>query len=204
MPDPTIELLAQRLARLERQHRLFKLGALIILAVVAAALALGAATRAKTVEAEGFVLRDAQGKVRAELLTDPVFGPRLRLREANGKVRLELALKGTTGPYLSLRDANGNDRATLDAFAGNPGLALFDSNAKSRMEIILSDIGVPSLWLYDQEHQRRAALAETPDNALTLDLRDAAGRERVILAVPPAGPFLRLQDETGKAVWSAP
>jgi len=203
MTDPDIQVLTQRLDRLERQNRLLRCGAFAALALVAAAVWIGAAAKGRTIEAERFVLRDAQGKVRAELLTDPVFGPRLRLSQANGRVRMELALKGTTGPYLSLRDANGNDRAQLDAFSGNPGLTLYDSNAKSRVQIDLSENGAPAIRYYDQDHKRRAALEET-ESGLDFTLRDAEERERVILAAPASGPYLRLQDTEGRAVWSAP
>jgi hypothetical protein len=61
--------------------------------------------RARIVEAEGFVLKDAAGKVRAELAVDK-DGPRLGLRDEAGRTRAELAV-GKYGPRLVQYDENG-------------------------------------------------------------------------------------------------
>jgi len=70
MSEPTIETLARRLDRVERENRHMKQAGVVALAVIAAVVLMGQATPskvAKVIEAEKFVVRDKSGKVRAEL-----------------------------------------------------------------------------------------------------------------------------------------
>jgi hypothetical protein len=68
MKTMTVDTLTQRLDRLERESRRWKLAAcLSVLGMVAVALIGQAAPRYRIVEAEKFVLRDSAGRVRATL-----------------------------------------------------------------------------------------------------------------------------------------
>ncbi|MGC2331375.1 MAG: hypothetical protein WA581_07975 [Candidatus Acidiferrales bacterium] len=85
--------LVERMEKLERQNRLWKLGSVLAALVLVLSVALGTraqqqrdeALRAKTVEAETFLLKDSDGVTRGELTV--VNGiPVLQLYNANGKV----------------------------------------------------------------------------------------------------------------------
>ena len=108
MTAQTAELAAvvARLEKVERQNRRLR-GAGIAVAVLAAAgLLMGQAMpTVRIVQAEGFQLKDGQGKVRAGLGMDKE-GPVLFLADENGKPRAELAV-GKAGPGLGLYDENG-------------------------------------------------------------------------------------------------
>jgi hypothetical protein len=70
MAEPTMETLARRLDRVERENRRLKRTGVVALAVIAAVMLMGQATEskvAKVVEAEKFVLRDAKGEKSADL-----------------------------------------------------------------------------------------------------------------------------------------
>jgi hypothetical protein len=85
--------LIERMGKLERQNRLWKLASILAALVLALSMALGARAqqehdqplRAKTVEAETFLLKDSDGVTRGDLtVTNGV--PVLQLYNANGKV----------------------------------------------------------------------------------------------------------------------
>ncbi len=70
MNDPTMETLSRRLDKVEWENRRLKLAGVVALTVIAAVVLMGQATESKVVkviEAEKFVLRDGQGRQRAEL-----------------------------------------------------------------------------------------------------------------------------------------
>jgi hypothetical protein len=74
-----------RLEKVERQNRRLRGAGIAVLVLAVAGLLMGQAMpKARIVEAEGFVLKDGAGKVRAELVVDK-DGPVLRLSDENGK-----------------------------------------------------------------------------------------------------------------------
>ncbi len=73
MVEPTMETLARRLDRVERENRWLKQAGVVALAVIAAVVLMGQATQgkvAKVVEAEKFVLRDEKGNIRGDLVVN--------------------------------------------------------------------------------------------------------------------------------------
>jgi hypothetical protein len=145
---PDLAAVVERLEKVERQNRRLRGAGIAVLVLAVAGLLMGQAMpRARIVEAEGFVLKDAAGKVWAKL---DVFkdGPGLGLYDENGKPRAMLsAFKA--GPGLSLFDENGKTRTTLDVFKAGPGLALRDENDKLRAGLVVGKDG-PGLALYDE------------------------------------------------------
>ena len=102
---PELAAVVARLEKVERQNRRLKRVGVVVLALAVAGMVMGQAMpRARIVEAEEFVLRDAAGNVRAELVAFK-DGPALTLLDENGKSRATLAVD-KPGPRLSLHDEN--------------------------------------------------------------------------------------------------
>lgn len=106
------ESLQMRVQRLERQNCWMKRaggGVLLLLAVV---VTMGQSRQPRTVEAEQFILRDTQGRVRLTIGTPRVSGAALDT--------------GSDEPALWLIDTNGTDRAILTG----DGLRFADEKAR--------------------------------------------------------------------------
>jgi hypothetical protein len=91
--EADLQVLIERVGKLERQNRRWKLGSILAAIVLAFSVAAGTRAqqehdqplRAKTVEAETFLLKDSDGVTRGDLtVTNGV--PVLQLYNANGKV----------------------------------------------------------------------------------------------------------------------
>lgn len=94
MSEPAIGGLARRLDRVERENRRLKRAGIAALAVIAAVVLMGQVTGgrvAKVVDAEKFILRDWEGKKRAELMTIS-SGAYLGLDGPDGKTRVTIAV----------------------------------------------------------------------------------------------------------------
>jgi len=74
---PEVDEVLEKLGYLEKQNRRLKKAGILVMAIVVAALIMGqAASKARIINAEGFVLRDKNGIIRAELAakTDGAVG----------------------------------------------------------------------------------------------------------------------------------
>ncbi len=85
MTEPTMETLARRLDRMERENRRMKQVGVVALAVIAAVVLMGHVVGEKVVEAERFVLLDSSGQPRA-VLAVAKGGSGLYLYDRAGKV----------------------------------------------------------------------------------------------------------------------
>ena len=115
--NPTIETLARRLDKVERENRrLMRIGA-VALAVIVAVVLMGQATwklappgkPGKVVGAEQFIVHDARGGVRAVLGTLPDGTVRLVLydRSNPGETRVVLGAGPEGSPTLAFSDKAG-------------------------------------------------------------------------------------------------
>jgi hypothetical protein len=95
--------LLQRAERLEQRIRRWKLAALVLLLVCLVLLLAGFdyaqpnLVKARSVEAQNFVLRDADGQIRARMAVGE-DGPRLSFFDEHGKVISSLPLKPEMRP----------------------------------------------------------------------------------------------------------
>lgn len=95
--------LSQRVERLELENRRWKLAALVLLLGCLVLLLAGFdfaqpnVMKARSVEAQSFVLRDADGQVRARMATGD-DGPRLSFFDEHGNVISSLPLKPEMRP----------------------------------------------------------------------------------------------------------
>ncbi|MFQ5988961.1 MAG: hypothetical protein ACE5K9_03490 [Candidatus Methylomirabilales bacterium] len=117
MNEQTMETLARRLDKVERENRLMKQVGVVALAVIAALVLMGQAARktappgkpGKIVGAEQFIVHDARGGVRAELGTLPNGTVRLVLYDRGnpGETRIILSAGPESSPVLSFSDKAG-------------------------------------------------------------------------------------------------
>jgi len=123
MAEPTIETLARRLDRVERENRRMKMVGAVALAVIVAVVLMGQAASklappgkpGKIVGAEQFIVHDARGGVRAELGTLP-----------NGTVRLVLYDRGNPGETRVILSA-GPDRSPALSFSDKAGKVIWSA-----------------------------------------------------------------------------
>ncbi len=106
MNEPTMETLARRLDRVERENRRLKKAGVAILAGIAALVLMGYVVGEKVVEAERFVLIDSSGDTRA-VLAVAEGGSGLYLYDKKGKMRAGLVGGVADETGLSLYDRAG-------------------------------------------------------------------------------------------------
>ena len=160
MNQPTIEALVRRMEAVERENRRWQWTVTAALAVTAAVVVLGEVIPAKigkALVAERFVLRDAQGRYRAELgLIDGASV--LVLNDSDGMPGVALSVLPDGPRRVSLSDKEGRIRSVLTARVdGDSGLQLFDQNLVHRASLDVMEDGRPILRLADKEIKDPAA-----------------------------------------------
>jgi hypothetical protein len=115
------ETIIARLEKLERQNKRLRQVGIVSLLLLAVLVVAGVAAPSRTIEAEKFVLKDVNGKTRAELLSNDA-GPDLRLLDENGIIRLSVSI-----------------------YAGVPNIALFSPDSKQVATLVADDTG-SQLW----------------------------------------------------------
>ena len=151
MAHPDDLAITERLERLERRHRRWRnVGVAGALGLAALAL-MGQKPPARAVEAERFILRDAAGRVRAELLVDGDQSVALRFKDADGMPRLTVGTENGAA-LIVLNEQGGKLRAGLVSLPhGAPGLNLYDAAGKPRAELSLNRDGAPALTFNDRD-----------------------------------------------------
>lgn len=145
--------LADRLARaehrlrgLDRSQRRLRLFLLLLTAGLGA-LALAPAQR--VVEAGAFVVRDDEGRPRAQLaFSDGV--PALSLYDEDGALRGAFAVE-STGPILNLFSPEGHPRAVIAERDRRSFVVLRDAGGAPRAAMAVQEDGHPSLYLLDDQ-----------------------------------------------------
>jgi hypothetical protein len=201
MTDFTLQSLAERLdrlerhnARLQRENRLLRGAAVLAVAALAAAVCVGQVAVPKQVEAQKFVLRDADGKQRAVLAVARVWaqeGPSLKFYDAAGKERTILGVvdeaspTGVTGPVLYL--------------LGQKGLPAID--------LSVNPLGRPELYMRDARGHPRVMLAGVAEDfpfAGGLKFLGPNGHLRADLSLSDDGKSgFTLLDADGKSLFHA-
>src|SRR3954467_3752107 len=154
-----LSFVMQRIEKLERQNRFFKIAALLLLIAVASVF-LVAARPANVVTAERFVLQDVSGKTLATLGVDTDGLPGLSIKDpTTSKERAWLGL-WNKGQEVSLGffDQNAKERSRLGILAnGITRLNIDDDNGKLRAWIGQSAGGKESgIGFYDGAEKERA------------------------------------------------
>jgi hypothetical protein len=130
----------QRLARLERENRWMRRLGAVAVAVAAAVFLVGQGKdKPRVVEAQKFVLRDSEGKSRAEL----------SLRERGGVGLASLLLLRPDAPMLALRDGSGRSRLVLSAAdEGATDMLIKDARGNARVLLGVSHRGSGGIEVY--------------------------------------------------------
>ena len=81
-----LQSIAARVEKLEKQNRLFKLCGLLLLLSASTLVVMGQARPTRIIEAQTFILKDANGNMRAELNTNKTGDPFLSFLGSKGKV----------------------------------------------------------------------------------------------------------------------
>lgn len=173
---PQHDAIVARIGRLERENRRFKRGAIVFLVMIASvglmaqtrqsAPASGQKPKARTpaapaaaaapagptaVEAQGFILKDANGKVRAEL---GLAGgsPSLKFRDESGSALVSLSLnEGPAGPVLLLSDPQHHASVALSVLEkAGPQLSLTGERADIQLRMGVTPDGT-ALELSDKD-----------------------------------------------------
>ena len=148
----------------------------------------------RRVEADEFVLRDANGSMRAALAMT-LDGPGLFLYDQSENVRAGLLI-GKDEPGLALFDSLGRPRVSLGMTADEPTLMLRDANGTSRLAMTVEETGT-RLILSDTHPGPRVGFAAQSGEA-SMVFADTNGKPRVVLGMPGGVPGLTLLDAGGR------
>jgi hypothetical protein len=145
--------LEERLQELQHSNRRLRM-TILALALVGGALitmAQASPNNSEIVEARQFVLRDANGNVRAVLGSAPDGAVGLNLDDSSGRTRLTLDVDYAGSPGLDLFDQNGKRRAILAlGQRGDPGAGLYDTGGKLRTSLDIPGANTPGLAFYHE------------------------------------------------------
>jgi len=222
-----LNVVIARLERVERENRWMKRAGLAGLLAAACVLVMGQARpAARAVEAQSFILQDASGAKRAELVLEAGApgsepSPVLRFLDAKGgdtlsmsSTRLELAGKADLGPDILLDDAKGSPRADLGLQHGLPFVVLNDEKGIVREQMGFSEGGEPILAINDEKAAPRVGLGFS-NGRPSISVMDSRGFSAVLgntsLVTTSTGAeretsaaSLVLFGPDGTLLWSAP
>ena len=198
------DTILQRVAKLERDNRILKLGAIGITALAACAFLMGfgagdggnnAQGRFEQIDSRHIVLRDTDGQMRA-WLGIAEGGPRLIFFDQQGQQRLGVGMSRDGEPALGVFDGGENPRVVMGMVEGWPGLVFRDPSGKKRMAVYSREEW-GSLFFYDRYETKRTGLGLYGD-AATLNLCDDRGKDRTGLTSDHKGCALTFFDKLGQ------
>jgi hypothetical protein len=225
--NQALEILSDRIEKLERQNRFYKRTGLLVLIILSSAVLIAqvkatkvAAPKAsKPLEAGKFVLQDGQGVKRAELglfadrpalvFYDETANPTLSVGvepEGSGLTIYDRTSEkaavlsfGSNGPVLSLFHA-GKKRLNLSVTAQGPALGLLGKKGEAKAALALTAEDDPFLHLFGQGERGGAQLLAAADRT-ALRFFDATDLARAVLGIvdKDSTPGLVLNDNTGIA-----
>jgi len=175
-----LDALLSRIGRLEKENRRFKRGALAVVVMVAS-IGLMAQTKQTTPPKPKAAARPPAPKPAEPAPPGPIVATTVEaqsfvLKDANGHVRAELALMGST-PSLKFRDESGSALVTLslntDAPAG-PLLLLSDPQHHASVALSVLENAGPQLSLAGERPDIQLRMGVAPDGT-SLELSDKDG-----------------------------
>ncbi len=181
MDNLTLEVLFERVNRIERRCYVWRLLAIGALLAITLLLILGTVHRRgspETVIAKGFVVVDENGRDLIRLgRYDEAWGKAsLEFLDGKGVRRIVIAIDKGNAPYISLMDPEGGDQLVLDVQPGK-GSAIAFRNRKSPSGLLLAagPPGVSAIGFMDKDGNRLLEIGLEPDGAGRLTLRSKEG-----------------------------
>lgn len=175
--------LARRLEHVEGQHaRLLNANRILIACSIAAigfaalgwrraALAYSATSDPGNLEAQSFVLEDADGIRRATLGLDGSGSVDLGFMDREGRERLRLSVLADGSPGISLIDPEGRSRAVFGLLPdGTTNIVFADARGSTRAVVGVSPDGASRAVFADEQGATRAALGVDEDGAPILSV----------------------------------
>jgi hypothetical protein len=162
MDQVRLEELGQRITKIEKENRLLRLLMGGLLATLLFLFLTGVALHEhKVVEAEQFIIKDHEGKVRGSFgLVASSDMPSLTFydKETNANILLHLREDGAPALWLYNKD---RIRSSLAVWGDRTLLEIFDKKNHQRMVLGLSDKGEPGLEFYGPKGKLRTVLGNT-------------------------------------------
>lgn len=198
---PELQALTQRLEELEKQ------------VAHLAALVVEQSDADRTIAAQSFIVRDSDGRRRAELGTVIPEGQTeesswLGLFDADENIRACIGVGGRgkqgpiEGPWVELYDTKGNAAVEIDVDEHGPSVRLFNEDGKPTVALATSELG-PCVTISNPNGKERVSISVFLSGAPALVMEDAAGDKVLKLAVERDGPRLAFGRDN-KVLWSAP
>jgi hypothetical protein len=190
---PTLEMVIERLTRVEAQNRNLKRLLCALALVVGAVLVMGQAKPSHVVEGQKFILLDAEGKERAVLDSNEQGGANLVLVDVNGKQRVNLGMT-QSDTLLSLLDASEKVRTMLGTdSAHGTFLAINGSNGRKRALLIDDKKGVGISFFGPGEKTSTSLGEDASGSALVLRRPDLT--EGIVLSARQGDASIDLIDQ---------
>lgn len=195
---PELQALTQRLEDIEKQ------------VAHLAALVVEQSDAVRSVAAQSFVVRDSDGRRRAELgMVIPKHAteecPWLGLFDADESIRACICVGGERaieGPSVELYDAKGKVGVEIEIGDHGPSVRLFNEDGKATIAIATSELG-PCVMVSNPNGDQRLIINTSLSGAPQLLMEDAGGDKVLKLAVESDGPHL-LFEKDNNVFWSAP
>lgn len=208
----------ERLSRLERQHARLRRACAAVLVFAVGLVCAGWSTAKPVLEATMYIVRDSDGKTRAELGVSEGHTAALVLRDRNERGRVWVGVSAAGAPRLQFRDADGRPVIELEATTQEQLVLQLHSRASSSSaRLAVAASGDPELSLErrygDSARACRIWVDEAPHVDLlnwdagpaSLAMYDARGRLRAGINVSAAGdPQLLFLDGEEHIVHRAP
>jgi len=182
----------ERLERLERQNRLLKRAGVIGLFLVGSLLWMGQTRPVRMLEAQRFVLRDANGKRQAEL--GQIDGsPALVFFDSAGRMTALFGMESgephiviygpsvekivsitrtASGGSLALHDHSGNPRLNLSVGASGPAIGLLSKRGEAKCAVGMTADEEPFMHLFGRREHGGVQLLSASDRSVLRILDD--------------------------------
>jgi hypothetical protein len=139
---------------LRRANRQWRLMTVALMLFTGAVLLMGQSANlpSRSVEAQQFVLRGSDGRIRGTMGIGDDGSVGINLNDVRGQSRITLDLAANGSPGLDFYDQDGKMRATLALGpAGTPGLGLYDPSGKLRTSLDVPARETPGLAFYHRD-----------------------------------------------------
>lgn len=155
----------------------------------------------KVIEAEQFLLRDKDNRIRAAIHVG-ANGPKYDLYDEKGTLRATLALGTNSDPLLVFFSADKKELVSLGILGEERFLTLRD-HGETRRAILANKGEVSFLSLYDAKGQVRTLLGAAPAEQ-GLIVKDEKGKPRLSLQLEKDQPAFKILDAADKVLFQKP